>query len=302
MDETSNQAFRDRTYISSDGLSLHLRDYDPGSQATEGRLPVICLPGLTRNSRDFHQLALILSRDPVIPRRVIALDYRGRSLSEWDENKANYNLAVEARDVIEACTYLGIARAAFIGTSRGGLILHLLAGMESDLVAAAVLNDIGPVIEAEGLMKIRDDLNTARLPRDMEEAAALLKQRQGADFPALSEDDWAEMATAIYCDADGQIVPDVDPAIAKQLLSIDFAKPVPDLWAHYENFEQLPLMAVRGENSMLLSESTVTAMVDRHAGLTIVRGPGQGHPPLLHLEPALQSIRSFLAAIQHADH
>jgi pimeloyl-ACP methyl ester carboxylesterase len=164
-------------------------------------------------------------------------------------------------------------------------------------MAAVILNDIGPVIEAEGLMKIRDDLNTTRLPRDMKEAAALLEQRQGADFPALSEDDWAEMAAAIYRDIDGQLVPDVDPAIAKQLLSIDFTKPVPDLWAHYENFEQLPLMAVRGENSALLSESTVTAMASRHAGLKIVRVPGQGHPPLLHLQPALQSIRSFLAAI-----
>jgi pimeloyl-ACP methyl ester carboxylesterase len=258
---------------------------------------VICLPGLTRNSRDFHQLALILSRDPVTPRRVIALDYRGRGLSDWDENKANYNLAVEARDVIEACTYLDIGRAAFIGTSRGGLILHLLAGLKPDLVAAAVLNDIGPVIEAEGLMRIRDDLNTARMPRDMKEAAALLEQRQGADFPALSDADWAEMATAIYRDVDGQLVPDVDPVIAKQLLSIDFTKPVPDLWAQYENFEPLPLMAVRGENSALLSESTLTAMAGRHAGLKIIRVPGQGHPPLLHLEPALSAMRNFLAAI-----
>lgn len=135
MDDTNSRAFQDRTYVSSDGLTLHLRDYDPGSDVTEGRLPVICLPGLTRNSRDFHQLALILSRDPVAPRRVIALDYRGRGLSDWDENKANYNLAVEARDVIEACAYLNIGRAAFIGTSRGGLILHLLAGMNPDLVA-----------------------------------------------------------------------------------------------------------------------------------------------------------------------
>jgi pimeloyl-ACP methyl ester carboxylesterase len=297
MNNTNSQAFQDRTYLSSDGLTLHLRDYDPAPEAAGDRLPVICLPGLTRNSRDFHQLALILSRDPVTPRRVIALDYRGRGLSDWDENKANYNLAVEARDVIEACTYLDIGRAAFIGTSRGGLILHLLAGLKPDLVAAAVLNDIGPVIEAEGLMRIRDDLNTARMPRDMKEAAALLEQRQGADFPALSDADWAEMATAIYRDIDGQLVPDVDPAIARQLLSVDFTKPVPDLWAHYESFRELPLMVIRGENSALLSENTLTAMADRHADLTTVRVPGQGHPPLLHLEPALESIRTFLAAI-----
>jgi pimeloyl-ACP methyl ester carboxylesterase len=296
MDVTNSQAFKDRTFISSDGLTLHLRDYDPSAEATEDRLPVICLPGLTRNSRDFHALALILSRDPVAPRRVIALDYRGRGLSDWDENKANYNLAVEARDVVEACTYLDIGRAAFIGTSRGGLILHLLAGMDPDLVAAVVLNDIGPVIEAGGLIRIRDDLNAARLPSDMEEAAALLKLRHSAEFPALSDSDWAEMATAIFRDIDGQLVPDVDPAIARQLLSIDFTKPGPDLWAQYERFARLPLMVVRGENSALLSENTLTAMADSHSNLRIVRVPNQGHPPLLHSEPALQGIRTFLTA------
>ena len=297
MDDKNSQAFRDRTYMSSDGLTLHLRDYDPGADASADRLPVICLPGLTRNARDFHAIALILSRDPVAPRRVIALDYRGRGLSDWDENKANYNLAVEARDVVEACAFLNIERAAFIGTSRGGLILHLLAGMKPNLLAAAVLNDIGPVIEAEGLMKIRDDLNAARLPRDIKEAAALLKLRHGADFRALSDEDWAEMATAIYRDIDGQLAPDVDPAIARQLLSVDFTKPVPDLWALYERFEKLPLLVIRGENSALLSENTLTAMADRHVDLTIVRVPGQGHPPLLHLDPALETIRTFLAAM-----
>ncbi|MBO9123295.1 MULTISPECIES: alpha/beta fold hydrolase [unclassified Rhizobium] len=297
MHDCNSQAFQDRTYISSDGLTLHLRDYDPGCEATDGRLPVVCLPGLTRNSRDFHQLALILSQDPVTPRRVIALDYRGRGLSDWDDNKANYNLAVEARDVIEACAYMNIDRAAFIGTSRGGLILHLLAGMKSDLVAAAVLNDIGPIIEAAGLMKIRDDLNTARLPRDMKEAAALLKQRQGADFPALSDDDWAELAMAIYRDVDGQVVPDVDPAIARELVSIDFTKLVPNLWAQYENFAALPLMVIRGENSALLTDNTLEAMAQQHPDLKILRVPDQGHPPLMHQQTALQNIQVFLAAI-----
>ncbi len=297
MNDADSQAFQDRTFLSSDGLTLHLRDYDPGVAATDGRLPVICLAGLTRNARDFHALALILSRDPVAPRRVIALDYRGRGLSDRDENKTNYNLAVEARDVIEACAYLNIGRAAFIGTSRGGLILHLLAGMKPALVAAAVLNDVGPVIEAVGLIKIRDDLNNAQLPRDMEEAAVLLKLRHGADFPALSDDDWADMAAAVYRDIDGQVVPDADPAIARQLLTIDFTQPLPDLWAQYERLAALPLMVVRGENSALLSEATLSAMAGRHPDLQIVRAPGQGHPPLLHLEPALQNIRTFLAAI-----
>ncbi|WP_160005582.1 alpha/beta fold hydrolase [Rhizobium sp. 18055] len=296
-DDTGKQAFLDRTYSSDDGLTLHLRDYDPGRSATAARLPVICLPGLTRNARDFHRLALILSQEALKPRRVIALDYRGRGLSDWDGNKANYNLVVEAGDVMRACAYLGIDRAVFIGTSRGGLILHFLAVMKPELLAAAVLNDVGPVIEAYGLMQIRDDLNAATAPLSWDQAAETLKMRHGVHFPALTDDDWAEMATAIYRETNGRIASDVDPAIAAQLKTIDFGKPLPDLWTQYQGFDGLPLMVVRGENSALLSEATLLEMAASHADLSVARAPGQGHPPLLHSEPLIRQIKAFLETI-----
>lgn len=164
MPDRDAGGFQERFYTSSDGLRLYARDYRPDEAASAGWLPVICLPGLTRNTRDFHPLALLLSRDPTAPRRVIAIDSRGRGNSAWDENKANYNLAIEAGDVIAACTTLGIERAIFIGTSRGGLILHLIAATHPDLLEAVILNDIGPVLEAEGLARIRDYLNNSRRP------------------------------------------------------------------------------------------------------------------------------------------
>ncbi|MGZ2423499.1 pimeloyl-ACP methyl ester carboxylesterase [Rhizobium laguerreae] len=162
MPDMDAGGFQERFYTSSDGLRLYARDYRPDQAAAAGRLPVICLPGLTRNTRDFHPLALLLSRDTTMPRRVIALDSRGRGNSAWDENKANYNLAIEAGDVLAACAALGIERAIFIGTSRGGLILHLIAATRPDLLEAVILNDIGPVLEAEGLARIRDYLNGGR--------------------------------------------------------------------------------------------------------------------------------------------
>jgi len=288
--------FQERFYTSFDGLRLYARDYRPDEAATAGRLPVICLPGLTRNTRDFHPLALLLSRDTAMPRRVIALDSRGRGNSTRDENKANYNLAIEAGDVITACTALGIERAIFIGTSRGGLILHLIATTRPDLLEAVILNDIGPVIEAEGLVRIRDYLNSSRKPADWNEAVDILKETHGASFTALGEHDWREMALALYHDVGERPVADFDPAIAEQLKSVDFSQPLPDLWSQFESLSPLPLMVIRGENSTLLSEETVREMAHRHSGLTSVIAEGQGHAPLLHLASIPTAIQAFLAA------
>ena len=163
-----DSGFVARTIKTTDGLTLHAREY--GSDLHD-RLPIICLPGLTRNSRDFHQLALFFSKHPQTPRRVIALDYRGRGLSDWDPNKTNYNIAVEAQDVLTLCATLGIHRTLFIGTSRGGLILHLIAVMRPEILAGVVLNDVGPVLEPEGLRHIQAYLGNARQPMNWDDAA-----------------------------------------------------------------------------------------------------------------------------------
>ncbi|MDP9808715.1 pimeloyl-ACP methyl ester carboxylesterase [Rhizobium tibeticum] len=293
MDKARDDRFRALTYLTEDRLTLYARDY--GGTEDTNRLPVICLPGLTRNSRDFHGLALLLSTDPTTPRRVITLDYRGRGHSDWDADKANYTLGVETRDVITACEHFGIDGAIFIGTSRGGLILHLLAQMRSDLIAGAILNDIGPKIEAEGLKRIRDYLNSAAPPRDWPEAVAFLKACHGRYFPALDERDWQEMAAAIYRDIDGRLVADFDPAIAAQLQTIDFDQPLPDLWSYYDGLAAKPLMVIRGEHSDLLSNRTTAEMAARQPLLQVLEAPGQGHAPLLHLEPVLSRIAQFLA-------
>ncbi|QSY95672.1 alpha/beta hydrolase [Rhizobium bangladeshense] len=295
MPDMDAGGFQERFYSSSDGLRLYARDYRPEQPIAAGRLPVICLPGLSRNARDFHPLALLLSGDRTDPRRVIALDARGRGNSAWDENKANYNLAVETGDVIAACAAFGIERAVFIGTSRGGLILHLLAATRPDLLEAVVLNDIGPAIEADGLALIRDYLNSGRKPADWKEAADIAQENHGASFTALAAEDWREMALALYRDVDGRPVADFDPAIAEALRSIDFSQPLPDLWAQFESLSRFPLMLIRGENSPLLSQETASEMARLHPGLILHTAEGQGHAPLLHLGTIPAAIRAFLA-------
>lgn len=283
--------FSEEYYDSSDGLKLYARIYgDPKATRT-----IVCLPGLTRNSRDFHDLAVQLTdRDSSC--RVITLDSRGRGLSGWDDNKQNYNLVVEAGDVLTACAAFGVTKASFIGTSRGGLILHLLIAMRPELIESVVLNDVGPELGIEGLRHIQSYLTSPRpAPKDWEEATAYVRDNHGAEFTALSADDFRDMAAAIYREVDGMIRPDVDPAIARQFADLDLSKPPSDLWPQFDKFAGLPVMVVKGENSKLLTEGIVARMAEKHAGLTVVIAEGQGHAPVLHLDGIGAAIGDFFS-------
>jgi pimeloyl-ACP methyl ester carboxylesterase len=280
--------FRSFRFHADDGIALHGRVY--GDRAGTSR-PVICLAGLSRNSRDFHQLASLMAASG---RPVVTLDYRGRGLSAWDPNPANYNLLREAQDVLQAAAHLGISEADFIGTSRGGLILHLLPAMAPGLVRSVILNDVGPVIEVEGLRRIRDYLSARPQPRNFAQAARALRATHGGDFPILTEGDWAEMAEAIFREIEGAIVPDYDPLLVEPLKTMDLSKPPPDLWAQFESLAATPMLIIRGENSSLLSAATVEEMLRRHAGASAVAAPGQGHAPLLHLPGIADAVAAFL--------
>ncbi|MCL6707471.1 alpha/beta hydrolase [Pseudomonas sp. R2.Fl] len=274
-----------------DGLTLRGRIYGPENAADT----VVCLAGLTRNGRDFHQLADILCGDPVKPWRVVTIDSRGRGLSDRDPDKGRYTIPVEANDILAVCDSLGIERAGFIGTSRGGLLLHLIAGLRPALPAGVILNDIGPVIEPEGLRQIQAYLGRKRpQPRDWAEAVAAVRADHGAAFPVLSDGDWRDMARALYRETEEGIVADYDRAIADQLAAADLSKPIPDLWPQFESFRSIPLMVIRGEHSRLLSEATVSEMARRHPDLHRVTAPGQGHAPIPHIGDLPATIADFL--------
>lgn len=290
--------FREHRFPGSDGLQLYARAYEPAQPTTA--LPVVCLPGLTRNSRDFHEIAVFLASSSGGGYPVFSLDYRGRGNSARDADKGRYTIATETADVIAACAYFAIDRAIFVGTSRGGLILHQLVGLAPSLISGAVLNDIGPVIEIGGLMAIRDYLNIAAGPTSWAAAPNYLKTLHGADFPILRDSDWSQMVSAIYRDEDGVPVPDFDPAIALQLLGLTPETPLPDLWPQFDALSQIPVMVIRGEKSRLLSQATVREMDRRHQGLVQFTAVGQGHAPLLHLDGPRQAVAAFVNRIQHA--
>ncbi|RWQ66329.1 alpha/beta hydrolase [Mesorhizobium sp.] len=286
-----SSGFSDFFYASPDGLQLHARIY---GEANSGHWPVVCLPGLTRNSRDFHELALHLSRRAKTPRKIVAFDYRGRGQSAYDPDIGHYNVGVEAGDILAGLAALDIEEAGFIGTSRGGLIIHVLGAMRPTVLRAIVLNDIGPVVETGGLAHIRSYLEPAPKPKTHAEAISALRRAHGSDFPALSDADWDRMVSALYRETDDGLVPDFDPKLVDTLAGLDLTQSLPALWPQFEALAAMPMLTIRGANSKLLSTETLEQMRKRHLHIETITVEGQGHAPFLETGGLPGAIAAFL--------
>jgi pimeloyl-ACP methyl ester carboxylesterase len=279
--------FADRWFKSTDGLTLHARNYGRGRA---GALPVICLPGLARTAADFHDLAAYLAQE----RRVAVIESRGRGRSERDPDWRHYDIPHELADLLAGLTALDIPRAVFVGTSRGGLLTMALATLRPAMIAGAVLNDIGPVVELAGLQRIAGYVGKLAPPADWEAAAAALKSGDGVRFTALTDADWRALARAMWREEDGRLVLDYDPAIGNTLSTVDLTTALPPAWPIFDALPPVPVMVLRGENSDILSAETAAAMVARRPGVTLLEVPGQGHAPLLRgalLAPLAEFIR-----------
>jgi pimeloyl-ACP methyl ester carboxylesterase len=285
----------DVTYRSSDGLTLFARDYgDP----LEPWLPVVCLPGLSRNHRDFEELASFLSTHRHRPRRVVCFDYRGRGRSEWDTKSENYNPLTEMNDVFDGMAALGISRAVVVGTSRGGIIAMLMGVARPATLAGIVLNDIGPEIEPLGLARIKTYVGRTPIPDDWNDAVRILKRLHGAQFTSLSDQQWMGFAQATYRDEDGRPVSDYDPTLGRTFNGVDLDEPIPTLWNEFRALKAVPILAIRGGNSDLLSTATLAAMATEHPRLESVTVPGEGHAPILSGANLIQRISSFVTGIE----
>ncbi len=284
------------TFVSApDGLTLHVGTYGP---RVRNDLPVVCLPGLTRTAADFDELARTLATDRQRPRRVLALDSRGRGRSAHDRNPANYNLAVELADLLAVLTALDIGPAVFVGSSRGGILTMLLGAARPAAIAGVVLNDIGPVIEPKGLMRIKSYVGKLPRPKNLEEGAEILRRLFAAQFPRLDQAAWLAYARRTWDEREGQMVLTYDGRIAKTLEGIDIEQPLPTLWNEFDSLARVPLLVVRGANSDILSAATVEAMRARRSSMQAIVVPDQGHTPLL-AEPALiRQIAAFVVACE----
>jgi pimeloyl-ACP methyl ester carboxylesterase len=281
-----------------DGLKLHARVYPAQSGfGSKGARAAVCLPGLTRNGRDFHDLALALSSGPDC-RDVYTLDYRGRGLSDTDRDWRNYNVPNEMQDVIDFMASRELHDSAIIGTSRGGLITMVMAAAAPGLIGAAVLNDIGPVIESKGLGRIAAYVGRMPVPRTWPEAAKLVQEMNARAFPAVSESEWEAIARQFFNERNGRPAAGYDPELGKAFSVLD--GPMPALWPQFDALKRVPVMVIRGEKSDLLSVETVDAMRQRHPSFTDLTVPGQGHAPLLRDELTQSAIRNFLESAEPA--
>ncbi|MBI3702563.1 MAG: alpha/beta hydrolase [Rhizobiales bacterium] len=275
-----------------DGLRLHARCHGRRSASA---LPVLCLPGLARTVADFDALAEALANDAACPHRVIALDYRGRGQSGYDRNPANYSFPVELADVLAVATALDCLPSIIVGTSRGGILAMLLAALRPSAIAGVVLNDIGPVIEPKGLMRIKGYVGKLPQPESFEDGAEILRRLFDHQFPKLTPDDWLVAAHRTFKQENGALVPTYDVNLAKTMEGIDFERPLPPLWAQFDALANVPVMVIRGANSDLLSAETVEAMRARHPALETLEVPDQGHAPLLAEADVIARIAQFAA-------
>ena len=281
-----------------DGLKLHVRSYGPRLAPD---LPVVCLPGLARTTADFDELAAALAADPQSPRRVLAVDYRGRGLSEYDRNPRNYTLATELADLLAVLTALNVGPAVFVGTSRGGLLAMLLASARPTAMAGVVLNDIGPVIEPGGLVRIKSYVGKLPRPKSFEEGADILRRLFGHEFTKLTDDEWLAFSHRSFKTDKRSLVPLYDVRLARTLDGIDFHRRLPPLWSEFDALGRLPLMVLRGANSDLLSEETVAAMRARRPTMETVTVADQGHAPILSGADLIGRIAAFAATCEPAE-
>jgi pimeloyl-ACP methyl ester carboxylesterase len=278
-----------------DGLRLHACEY--GARTAAG-LPVVCLPGLTRTTADFDALAPALAYGSP-PRRVIAIDSRGRGLSEYDPNSQNYNLPVELGDVVSVLTASEIGQAVFVGSSRGGILTMLLAAANPQMIAGAVLHDIGPVIESEGVARIKSYVGKLRQPQSLQEGAGILRELFGTQFPKLSANQWLSAAQRTWNLQAGKLVQTYDPALAETLTDFTVEHPLPPLWKEFDALVNIPVLVIRGANSDILSAATVDAMKTRHPYLESIEVADQGHVPLLEGD-LVGRIVAFVETCEHA--
>jgi len=280
--------YGDRTLVVRDGLKLHYRDYAGASD----KPPILCLHGLTRNSRDFADFAERYSPEY----RVLALDFRGRGRSDDDPLPMRYNPLTYAGDVIELLDRLELSRAIFVGTSLGGLVTMTIAAIARDRIAATILNDVGPDVDPSGIERILTYVGKDRRFNSWDEAADAIAANYGASFDRYTHDDWVKMARRNCREENGEIRFDYDMAIAEPFKAAGPAPQV-DLWPLFQALGSKPLLVIRGENSDLLTAATTEKMKIVVPDVKVATIPGVGHAPELNEPEATAAIDAFLASL-----
>lgn len=288
----SEPVFTVGEWTSADGLTLRYRDYPGG----EGRPPILCIPGLTRNARDFESVAAAFAGEW----RVICADLRGRGLSDYAKDSASYNPMQYVADISALLDQAGFERVIVIGTSLGGIVAMLLATLAPDRIAGVVLNDIGPHIEEAGLARIRDYVGQGRSYPTWMHAARGLREQGGIAYPEFKVSDWLKLAKRLMAvGPGGRIAFDYDMKIAEPFSTPSGTAPA-DMWPAFQALAGRPVLAIRGGVSDILSAATLSRMKKELPGLEAVTIRRVGHAPTLDEPQALEAISRLLGKVEAA--
>ena len=284
----SGVTWEDRYWTSRDGLKLHYRDY----AGRTDRPPLLMLHGLTRNSRDFENVAARYAGDW----RVIAADFRGRGESARDPNSARYVPGTYAADVTQLLDELGIGEAVFLGTSLGGLVTMIVAQVAPERIAGVLLNDVGPELDLSGIDRIKTYVGKPVVFRDWDEAADTLQKRAGDVHPRYGRTEWLRFAKRICRETDQGVEFDYDMAIADPFNAGNTGE-VPDAWPYYRALAGRPILVLRGETSDLLSDAAAQRMATEITDVEVVTVPRVGHAPDLDEPEAIDAIDRLLERV-----
>lgn len=279
------QAWADRYWTSRDGLKLHYRDY----AGPTDRPPLLMLPGLTRNARDFETVAARLAGDW----RVIAVDFRGRGMSEWDPQSERYQPPTYAMDVLQLLDELGIEEAVFLGTSLGGLVTMILAQIAPQRIAGVLLNDVGPELNLTGIDRIKSYVGRPIVFGNWEEATAELRRRHGEVHPGYGDEQWRTYTRRVCRETERGVEFDYDMAIAEPFEAANSGE-APDGWPYYKALAGRPVLVLRGEYSDLLSDPVAERMASEIPDVEVVTVPSVGHAPDLSEPEAAAAIDRLL--------
>lgn len=282
--------FAEHRIATPDGPVVYARDY----AAAAGRLPVVCLHGMTRNSADFEEVAPMIA---AFGRRVVAIDARGRGKSDNDPDATRYRPDVYVGDVLRVLDTLGLPRAVFLGTSMGGIMTMLAATIAPDRIAAAILNDIGTEVDPVGLKRIASYVGKAGPFVSWDEMNAAAKASQSVAFPDKDDAFWRNFARRVARErADGKVEFSYDPAIANAFAAAPAGPP--GMMPLFQALAAKPVLLVRGAISDLLSRETVAAMKQAKPDLDFVEVPKVGHAPTLEEPEAWNALAAFLAKVE----
>ncbi|HEX7373703.1 MAG TPA: alpha/beta hydrolase [Steroidobacteraceae bacterium] len=276
----------ERYFRSRDGLRLHYRDYAaPGSSLP----PVLCLPGLTRNSRDFEVVAPHIARE----RRVLCADLRGRGYSAHDPNWHNYQPATYVDDLLLLLADAGVERLVLLGTSLGGILSMVITSLQPQRVAGVVLNDIGPEIAEAGRERIARYVGRHPAVSNWDEAAQQVRATYALSLSEFTDEQWHAHARRTFSKVDGVPRLDADPMIGEAVRAAA-SLPTPDLWPVFLALRPIPALAIRGEHSDILSVETFDRMAALKPDLVRLTVANRGHTPLLEEPECLRALEEFL--------